>query len=1253
MTVPYKLPEIKVKRSEIDKWLKERKLSRTKVTVTRATNALRAEKRRDALPLGRDVSFVGADNPRLVVYGRARIGGTVVFMDVRASNRYIDMVVTWTTHDIEALDEMYLDEALVVFGDSPDPRWAIWFTLPDGSTVSQAYRKAFVGPFGGTDNQVAQADLVANNPSKWTSEHRLRGVSGAYILLVWDSFVYGDGIPEMSFVIRGKKVYDPRSETTYYTDNAALCAADYLMNTRYGVGVPASKIDMDSLADAADICDETVSINGGAATEKRYTVNGAFTTDESHGRVLERMAAAMGGQITFSNGLWKFWPAVWRTPALEITDNDLRSSVNMQTLASRDDIFNAVRGTHVSRARGYIETDYPSVINTNYANTDGETIYENIDFHFVTSSATCQRLAKLELERMRQGIQVEIIVSLKAFSAQTPENVYLTLERQGWVNKPFEVVKADFIMNRGGDSPEILVALSLRETASGVFDWNYGEQTVGDLAPNTNLPSPFSISLPSNVALASGTAELYIRGDGTVAPRIKVTWDEFADFFVTSGGQIEIQKKPSIDSNWVHEALVNGASTIYYIPDVKDGIYYDVRVRSINAFGGQSDWVTILNHFVVGKTAPPSDVTGFTVLQTEYGLQLNWTSVEDIDLSYYEIREGASWDAGTLVTQIDSTRLVLDLRAASTYNFFIKSVDTSENYSVNATSAVSVVSAHTIPSASYSIVGPNLVLDWDEAIGGSWAISDYLVTFGNTFNTSTLVASTKASAYTLTVDWLGARRFWIQPRDVFGNLGTPFNVDVTVAAPNMPSNLRPEVIDNNVLLRWSTPSPSTLPVVKYVVRKGDTYAYAETIGDDFATFAAIFELLSGTFTYWVEAVDSAGNSGPAANTSAIVNEPPDFELISDQVLSGGQEINVVESPAGTVVGPFDNTQTWEEHFLNNSWDSPQDQIDAGYLYFLQPEATYGRWEKTIDLGTTLNNILLHLSYTRTDILGSQTVTPKIAYSTDNVNWTEVADVFSLLATSVRYARVRIDLGTVPEDDIDGDIAQSISAASQSVVSEIPFGGPIVQSIGAPFTDVTAALANKAAVAQTISAPDNAIEAEAEAGGNVTGTVGQTLGAPFTDASAEWAMRINAGGSSYTDSNGKFWAADNYYLNGSTFSVGGAISGTVDDTLFQTERYRDTGPLNYEFPIPETGDYEIKIYFAEIYNGITGAGQRVFDVQIEGNVVENDLDLYGTVGPLTAVIKTYNVTLANTTIDIDFVSVVESPKVSAIQIKKVP
>src|SRR4029453_5928071 len=105
-------------------------------------------------------------------------------------------------------------------------------------------------------------------------------------------------------------------------------------------------------------------------------------------------------------------------------------------------------------------------------------------------------------------------------------------------------------------------------------------------------------------------------------------------------------------------------------------------------------------------------------------------------------------------------------------------------------------------------------------------------------------------------------------------------------------------------------------------------------------------------------------------------------------------------------------------------------------------------------------------------------------------------------------------------------------------------------------------------------------------------------------------RINAGGPSSTGSLGRVWTADSNFNTGNVYSVSNAIAGTVDDPLFQTERWDAAiaPKLQHSLPVAN-GKYTFNFYFAENYSLNPAVGKRVFDVFMEGQLAYDNLDIF--------------------------------------------
>jgi hypothetical protein len=146
------------------------------------------------------------------------------------------------------------------------------------------------------------------------------------------------------------------------------------------------------------------------------------------------------------------------------------------------------------------------------------------------------------------------------------------------------------------------------------------------------------------------------------------------------------------------------------------------------------------------------------------------------------------------------------------------------------------------------------------------------------------------------------------------------------------------------------------------------------------------------------------------------------------------------------------------------------------------------------------------------------------------------------------------------------------------------------------------------------------------------------------------LRVNAGGGQYVDRNGNTWLADHGFNEGSRATTDGAIAGTDDASLYQTNRYDVAAApeLEYAFDVPN-GDYLVKLHFAETWQKAFKPGVRVFGVTIEDETVESALDVYAAAGANTAMVRSYPVTVADGRLQIGFVHKVQNPMVSGIEI----
>ncbi len=700
----------------------------------------------------RELTIRSAIAPRRYIYGRDRVGGQLVYAEVTGDKKqFLHLVLALAAHECEAIEEVWFGDVILPAPDgsgfiqsgefykgtpiyastdqavsggnitlphtasrvvgitydqgefgwgtatgwshTPGTNTVSGISLPGGVTqVTAEYEytegKALVRikKHLGAAGQTADSDLVAESDGKWTTDHKGTGICYLYVRLEWDKDIFGAvGIPEIKCVVKGRRVLDTRTSTTAWNDNAALVAADWLKRAE-GMGATSAQVPASEVTSAANICDEEIDLNlAGTETQVRYTFNGSFTSDMSARDVLQDIAQAMAGSCVWVQGRWLVRPGAHRTPASSITPAHLAGpGLTIIPKMSRTELFNAVRVTYRDLDQGWAEVSAPLVTNALYETEDGGVQrVRTIQIASAMDHWRAQRLGKIELERGRQAVTAQFQTSMKGYDLVPTDTVPLAFERYGWgAGKVFEIQQRTY-------SPDGTVSYEAKETAAEVWDWNYGEATLVDPAPDTALRNPYiAPDALTGLAVASGTAHLLLQSDGTIATRAYVTWNQSSDGFVLQGGRIELEWHEAGSTDWMVMAPLPGDAASAYVMPVADGTVVMFRVRQVNAIGRASVWAYKL-HEVIGKSEPPSDVANFVGGQTiNSTLPWTWDAPQDIDYAYTEVRANgdSNWGSQTNQPLFRGRATVWHelVPSAGIYIRCAKHFDTSGNESLNA-----------------------------------------------------------------------------------------------------------------------------------------------------------------------------------------------------------------------------------------------------------------------------------------------------------------------------------------------------------------------------------------------------------------------------------------------------------------------------------------------------------------------------------------------------------------------------------------
>lgn len=234
-----------------------------------------------------------------VAYGFTRFAGVPTFaMCTGNNNQYIHLVFTLCSSGgsgkaAHAIPTMYFDGTAIPL-DSYGNGLAKWqgyvhaeFDLGDPTNSTQ--------PFPG---------LAAALPGYWTNAHLQRGHAKVYVQLkrnIGNDTLFQNGVPNITFDVQGRELYDPRTTTTGYSTNPALCIRDFLTNPMFGLQADASsEINDTSFIAAANVCDQTVTLKG---TISSATV-GNNSSDGGSGYAAGNIVGVNGG-----NGDGALWVA--------------------------------------------------------------------------------------------------------------------------------------------------------------------------------------------------------------------------------------------------------------------------------------------------------------------------------------------------------------------------------------------------------------------------------------------------------------------------------------------------------------------------------------------------------------------------------------------------------------------------------------------------------------------------------------------------------------------------------------------------------------------------------------------------------------------------------------------------------------------------------------------------------------------------------------------------------------------------------
>jgi len=620
-----------------------------------------------------------------VVYGERLIGGTRVFIETSGTdNTYLYVALVLSEGEVNSIEEIRVDDKVVTFDGALTHGTVREVASSDSNFYKDSTSHIQIQAFMGTDDQVASSVLTPL--SSWGSNHRLRGICYLALRFKWNQDVFG-GIPVVQAKVKGKKIVtlasDLSEQTASFSTNPAFCLLDYLRNERYGKGIATSSLDLQSFYDASQVCVTQVTPFSGGSDINLFDCNAVVDTSKKVIDNVRDIIKGMRGYLPYVQGKYKLVIETTGTASISLTEDDI---IGGYALASptKNNKFNRVIVSFVNPDRNYQvdEVQFPPIDDSGLASADqhatmktadgGFLLEGRFDFRTITSPYQAEELAEVILRRSRESLGLSINCGFKAYELHIGDIVNVTLSSLGFSSKAFRVLSMTF-------REDYTIDLNLVEYQAS----HYTFATKGQVAstPSTTLPSPFTIQPPSAITLSD---EMIEYADGIVITRLNIDITASTDQFVQ---YYQVEAKKSDESDF--KIISSGSQLKHEFLNVIDDATYDVRVKAINTFNVSSSFISA-SRKIIGATETPADIDDLSVsLVGSNQMELSWSPVADLDISWYEIRyqnvlSGATWNESTPLTKVVRRKSNTATINAITGSFLIKAVDKLGNASANA-----------------------------------------------------------------------------------------------------------------------------------------------------------------------------------------------------------------------------------------------------------------------------------------------------------------------------------------------------------------------------------------------------------------------------------------------------------------------------------------------------------------------------------------------------------------------------------------
>lgn len=559
--------------------------------------------------------------PRTRHYGRVKVSGPWLFGASLSGDFY--KVIALAHGEIDAIEELWIDDQLVTVDGSD-----LVTTAPFNSKVKIQYTL-------GAASETAYSDLVSAF-TEYTSAHRGDGIATLYAkqFAVGQSDYYAlfpNGINTLyRVVLRGAKIWNPKTGVTEWDDNAASVIRDFMTHAD-GMRLPESLFTtaeaQQGWEDAFDVCAEAITLKAGG-TEERYRLWGSYTLQERPGDVLARMLACCDGRIIpTSDGGITLKIGTGSTPTVTLTEDDILDVTELTKGLDREQRPNTIRGQFYDPDADYSTGDADPWADAADVTERGEET-DDVSFLMAPSHSQCRRLMKLRYARQNPEWVMRETTNMGGLACLGEDAVTTQITDFG-IDDRFETQNLQFNIGEGG----ILegVTLDVIGIPATAYSWTAASEE-GTKPVNTSIDEDSTVPVPTGLTVSFNTSTLVLEVDANTPPVESLS--------------LQYRIKTTAGSDWATFSPASG-ETLAQVSGLVDGTEYEVQARHSTLTNRLSDWSSSATITITTDTTAPADPVLNSATGGSGQVVINYTSPNSSNFNRVVIKRHTSNDEGS------------------------------------------------------------------------------------------------------------------------------------------------------------------------------------------------------------------------------------------------------------------------------------------------------------------------------------------------------------------------------------------------------------------------------------------------------------------------------------------------------------------------------------------------------------------------------------------------------------------------------